>query len=610
MAREQLYDEMGSQMELAGLVADPNEVDPVSGNEIPVGATAEGVRDDEVANISPGEFVIPDYAVRYHGIDFYVASLEQAKQGLRDLEEKGLVGEPEDETIPDPAMAEQLMEMAQQDTGEMSDSGQPMTAQLHAGGTLPSHAHPHEDQGDLFEVPITAPIAAPTAVQPLDVTPPSRPAILQPVPRAPTFPDLQQSQQGYLQPANPALAQFQQGYYVPTGGGFYTRVGPPGTMTTQQAFTLEQLPPNASIAPKGTQAIDVWGGQQGSDFSKYIDPRTPYQQFSGQTIKEFINEETRRRIWLPVLYGGEVVGGLPPGFRLVTDEDDLVDEDEMQEPSVTPEITGQRQAAPGSAGGYKGPLNQRSPEQTAISLTKADSTPADVSKTMEYVNAEINKRNAASPDKQAPITENTVYNELLKQMKWEKSKAAEFINTVSKYSLTAMALNKFKEAVDSVFGSGATTQQLLGVFEKAIFSKRPPLGPPILSRKGLSERGEKQRQLLKIDKMPSFAPDRDVDLAALGFEDFDQPKFETRTALAPASDSVDYDALGFEDFADIETTPEQLQLIPRTIKEPKIGPSSSFKAESAWRSRKSLGGLITKPKKKSKLNGSKGLASR
>ena len=591
MAREQLYDEMGSQMELAGLVADPNEVDPVSGNEIPVGATAEGVRDDEVANISPGEFVIPDYAVRYHGIDFYVASLEQAKQGLRDLEEKGLVGEPEDETIPDPAMAEQLMEMAQQDTGEMSDSGQPMTAQLHAGGTLPSHAHPHEDQGDLFEVPITAPIAAPTAVQPLDVTPPSRPAILQPVPRAPTFPDF----------PNPLLTQYQQGYYVPTGDGFYTQVGPPGTMTTQQVLTREQLPPNASIAPVGTQASDVWG-QQGS--------QTPYQQFSGQTIKEFINEETRRRIWLPVLYGGEVVGGLPPGFRLVTDEDDLVDEDEMQEPSVTPEITGQRQAAPGSAGGYKGPLNQRSPEQTAISLTKADSTPADVSKTMEYVNAEINKRNAASPDKQAPITENTVYNELLKQMKWEKSKAAEFINTVSKYSLTAMALNKFKEAVDSVFGSGATTQQLLGVFEKAIFSKRPPLGPPILSRKGLSERGEKQRQLLKIDKMPSFAPDRDVDLAALGFEDFDQPKFETRTALAPASDSVDYDALGFEDFADIETTPEQLQLIPRTIKEPKIGPSSSFKAESAWRSRKSLGGLITKPKKKSKLNGSKGLASR
>ena len=75
--REELYDDTGAQMELAGLVSEPTDVDPVSGNDIPVGATAEGVRDDQTASISPGEFVIPDYAVRYHGLDFYVDSLQR-----------------------------------------------------------------------------------------------------------------------------------------------------------------------------------------------------------------------------------------------------------------------------------------------------------------------------------------------------------------------------------------------------------------------------------------------------------------------------------------------------------------------------------------------------
>ncbi len=50
MASEQENDEMVQ----IGLVQDPNDTDPVSGNEIPLGATAEGVRDDEVAAISPG----------------------------------------------------------------------------------------------------------------------------------------------------------------------------------------------------------------------------------------------------------------------------------------------------------------------------------------------------------------------------------------------------------------------------------------------------------------------------------------------------------------------------------------------------------------------------
>ena len=97
---EEFYDDMGAQMEFSGLVKD-EEVDPMSGNEIPLGATAEGVRDDQTAAISAGEFVIPDYAVRYHGVDFYMKSLATAKAGLAQMEQMGMTGNPDDAVMSD-----------------------------------------------------------------------------------------------------------------------------------------------------------------------------------------------------------------------------------------------------------------------------------------------------------------------------------------------------------------------------------------------------------------------------------------------------------------------------------------------------------------------------
>ena len=89
------------QMDVLGLVEESNDVDPVSGNEIPLGATAEGVRDDQVAALSAGEFVIPDYAVRYHGLDFYMDSLQVAKEGLSQMDQMGMTGKPDEATMSD-----------------------------------------------------------------------------------------------------------------------------------------------------------------------------------------------------------------------------------------------------------------------------------------------------------------------------------------------------------------------------------------------------------------------------------------------------------------------------------------------------------------------------
>ena len=42
-----------------GMMQDGGTVDPVSGNEVPVGSLQEEVRDDIPAKLSEGEFVVP-----------------------------------------------------------------------------------------------------------------------------------------------------------------------------------------------------------------------------------------------------------------------------------------------------------------------------------------------------------------------------------------------------------------------------------------------------------------------------------------------------------------------------------------------------------------------
>ena len=77
-------------------------VDPVSGNEIPLGSTAENVRDDIPAQLSEGEMVIPADVVRFFGVKFFEDIRQAAKIGYSKMAEDGRIGgEPmdmEDET--------------------------------------------------------------------------------------------------------------------------------------------------------------------------------------------------------------------------------------------------------------------------------------------------------------------------------------------------------------------------------------------------------------------------------------------------------------------------------------------------------------------------------
>ena len=66
--------------------------DPVSGNDIPLGSTAENVRDDIPTNLSEGEIVVPADVVNYWGVKLFEDLRAEAKRGFAQMEEDGRIG--------------------------------------------------------------------------------------------------------------------------------------------------------------------------------------------------------------------------------------------------------------------------------------------------------------------------------------------------------------------------------------------------------------------------------------------------------------------------------------------------------------------------------------
>jgi len=96
--------DMNKQMEMfeeGGLKQEGGTIDPVSGNDVPPGSTQEEVRDDIPAQLSEGEFVFPADVVRYIGLEKLMQLRQEAKQGLKQMEEMGQMGNSEEATMPD-----------------------------------------------------------------------------------------------------------------------------------------------------------------------------------------------------------------------------------------------------------------------------------------------------------------------------------------------------------------------------------------------------------------------------------------------------------------------------------------------------------------------------
>jgi hypothetical protein len=91
-------EQMEMMLEGGGLKDEGGTTDPVSGNEVPDGATQKGVRDDVPAMLSEGEYVMNEASTRYHGVDKFNQMQEEAKQGYKQMERDGLLGETVDDT--------------------------------------------------------------------------------------------------------------------------------------------------------------------------------------------------------------------------------------------------------------------------------------------------------------------------------------------------------------------------------------------------------------------------------------------------------------------------------------------------------------------------------
>jgi len=124
----------GMAMNEGGEVGETVGVDPVSGNEIPLGSTAENVRDDIPAQLSEGEYVVPADVVRYYGVKFFEDLRTEAKMGFQQMQENGRIGgEPVGMEMAGDELPFDISELQMVDDGEE----QPMMA---AGGYMKAYA--------------------------------------------------------------------------------------------------------------------------------------------------------------------------------------------------------------------------------------------------------------------------------------------------------------------------------------------------------------------------------------------------------------------------------------------------------------------------------------
>tara|TARA_R110001632_G_scaffold154655_2_gene272807 strand:+ start:404 stop:3265 length:2862 start_codon:yes stop_codon:yes gene_type:complete len=84
-----------------GLKDEGGMIDSESGNEVPIGGTRKGVRDDIPANISEGEFIFPEDVTRYIGLDKLMQLRQEAKMGLKKMEAMGQMGNSDEATMED-----------------------------------------------------------------------------------------------------------------------------------------------------------------------------------------------------------------------------------------------------------------------------------------------------------------------------------------------------------------------------------------------------------------------------------------------------------------------------------------------------------------------------
>ena len=143
-----------------GLKDEGGTVDPVSGNEVPVGSNKEEVRDDIDAKLSEGEFVFPADVVRYIGLEKLMMMRQEAKQGLKKMEAMGQMGNADEATVRDDLPFDETDIIAEDDDGnevEMAVGGMPSKYnQFMSGSGIRQVAYINPKTGDEIMVYIVS----------------------------------------------------------------------------------------------------------------------------------------------------------------------------------------------------------------------------------------------------------------------------------------------------------------------------------------------------------------------------------------------------------------------------------------------------------------------
>ena len=123
------------ELNLGGIPDNTIGEDPVSGNPIPMGSTAENVRDDIPSMLSEGEIVVPADVVNFHGVKLFEDLRAEAKVGYAQMAEDGRIGgSPLPTTTPN--MADIDIELTLEDLEASEDMGEEEdnTVKMNKGG--------------------------------------------------------------------------------------------------------------------------------------------------------------------------------------------------------------------------------------------------------------------------------------------------------------------------------------------------------------------------------------------------------------------------------------------------------------------------------------------
>ena len=126
-----------------GMLQEGGTVDEESGNEVPVGAMKEEVRDDIPAKLSEGEFVFPADVVRYIGLERLMMMRQAAKEGLKKMEDMGQMSNADEATEEDDGEFEsQLDEIFEEIEGEGKEE-----TEMNVGGMAVDQQQPAMPEG-------------------------------------------------------------------------------------------------------------------------------------------------------------------------------------------------------------------------------------------------------------------------------------------------------------------------------------------------------------------------------------------------------------------------------------------------------------------------------